>query len=166
MSRIGKVPVVVPRDVKVKIENSHAVVEGPKGKLSLSIPLGIALEEKEGKIFVKRLSDAKQNLANHGTVKRNLENVMVGVTQGYKKTLEIQGVGFKAQIQGQKLTLNVGLSHPVEFTVPESVKVKTPKPTELEIEGIDKALVGEVAADIRSLKPPEPYKGKGIRYTG
>jgi len=166
MSRIGKIPIEVPKGVKLAIQTDKVLMEGPKGKLSLNLPSGISLENKDNHILVKRASDIKQNRANHGTIRALVVNMVKGVTEGYKKNLEIQGVGFKAQAQGQKLILNLGFSHPIEFTVPDNVKVKTPKPTEIEIEGVDKAAVGEIAAKIREFKPPEPYKGKGIRYTG
>ena len=166
MSRIGIIPVEVPKTVKLNIETRRVNMEGPKGKLSLSLPEGISLENKESKIFVKRASDDKQLKANHGTIRALVVNMIKGVTEGYKINLEIQGVGFKAQAQGQKLTLNLGFSHPIDFNVPSEVKVKTAKPTEIEIEGVDKAMVGEVAAKLRKIKPPEPYKGKGIRYVG
>ncbi len=166
MSRIGKIPVTVPKDVKIAINNGAVLVTGPKGKIHLSLAAGIVLEQKEDKLLVNRRSDQKQDRANHGTVRAILVNMMKGVTQGHRIDLEIQGVGFRAQVQGQKLSLNLGFSHPVEFPVPEGVKVLTPKPTEISIEGVDNALVGEVAANIRGLKPPEPYKGKGIRYAG
>lgn len=148
------------------IENGTVRVEGPKGKLSLNLPLGIAVEQKDGKILVSRSSDTKQNRANQGTIRALMVNMVTGVTKGHKKELEIQGVGFRAAVQGTKLTLNLGFSHPVEFTIPTGAKVLTPKPTEIVVEGIDCALVGYVAANIRAFKPPEPYKGKGIRYVG
>ena len=166
MSRLGKIPVSIPKGVKVTVDNSLVVIEGPKGKLSQALPFGVSLENKEEKIFVKRKADTKQNRANQGTIRMLVDNMVTGVTQGHKANLEIQGVGFRAQAQGQKLLLNVGFSHPIEYDIPEGVKIKTVKPTEIEIEGIDKALVGETAANIHHLKPPEPYKGKGIRYVG
>ncbi|MFA5060418.1 MAG: 50S ribosomal protein L6 [Candidatus Omnitrophota bacterium] len=166
MSRLGKIAVSIPKGAKISVNNAQALVEGPKGKLTLSIPSGISVEQKEDKLFVHRSNDEKQIKAHHGTVRSHLANMVLGVTQGYKRNLEIQGVGFRAQAQGQKLSLNLGFSHPVDYNVPAGVIVKTPKPTEIEIEGIDKALVGEVAAKIREIKPPEPYKGKGIRYSG
>ncbi len=166
MSRIGKIPVVIPKGVKVNLSNGSVTLEGSKGKLSLTLPRGVTLETKDEKIIVSRASDAQQNSANQGTIRATLANMVTGVTQGHKKSLEIQGVGFRAQIQGQKLTLNLGFSTPIDFPVPVGVTVKTPKPTDIEIEGVDIALVGEVAANIRRLKPPEPYKGKGIRYVG
>jgi large subunit ribosomal protein L6 len=166
MSRIGKIPVNIPKDVKITIDKSVVNIEGPKGKKSVSLPLGVSLENKEGKLFVNRFNDSKQNRSNHGTVRAILQHTIIGVTQGHKKNLEIQGVGYRAQLDGKKLMLNLGFSHPVEFIVPEGVTLKLPKPTEIEVEGVDKALVGEVVAEIRSIKPPEPYKGKGIRYSG
>ncbi len=164
MSRIGKIPISVSKEVKVTLEKNTVVIEGPKGKLSLNLPEAIGVEQKNGEILVRRLSATKQSRADHGTTRALLVNMIEGVTKGHKKELEIQGVGFRAQVQGQKFTVTVGFSHPVEFTVPAGVKVTTPKPTEIIVEGLNKALVGEVAANIRNLKPPEPYKGKGIRY--
>lgn len=166
MSRIGKIPVTVPKGVKVNIDSTQVLVEGPKGKLNLAIPLGVSVEAKEDKILVNRASEAKQHRANQGTVRAILANMIAGVTEGHKKNLEIQGVGFRAQAQDKKLLLNLGFSHPIEFPIPEGIKIKTPKPTDIEIEGVDNALVGEVAANIRRIKPPEPYKGKGVRYAG
>ena len=166
MSRIAKTPLILPKNVKVNVDAQKVNVEGPKGKLALNIPPGIALEKKEDKLFVNRLNDLEQSRANHGTVKRLIDNMITGVTQGHRKDLEIQGVGFRAQIQGSKLILNLGFSHQAEYEIPKEVKVVSAKPTEITIEGTDKALVGQVAAQIRDLKPPEPYKGKGIRYVG
>lgn len=166
MSRLGKIPINIPKGVKVTVGNSQVVIEGPRGKLVQPLPLGVSIENKEERVFVKREIDSKQHRANQGTIRALVSNMITGVTEGHKESLEIQGVGFRAQIQGQKLTLNLGFSHPVEYNIPEGVKVKTAKPTEIEIEGIDKALVGETAANIRHIKPPEPYKGKGVRYVG
>lgn len=166
MSRIGKIPVALPKGVKVNLSNGSVQLEGPKGKLSFTLPRGVSIETKDEKIIISRASDAKQDSANQGTVRATLANMVVGVTQGHKRTLEIQGVGFRAQAQGQKVTLNLGFSHPIDYTVPAGVTVKTPKPTDIEIEGVDIAMVGEVAANLRHFKPPEPYKGKGIRYSG
>ena len=166
MSRIGKVPVGVPKDVKVAVESSLVKVDGPKGKLSLPIPLGIKVEQKDLMLKIDRLTDTKQNRANHGTIKRLLANMIEGVTKGHRKELEIQGVGFRAQMKGDVLLLSAGFSHPVEYKVPKEVKVSAPTQTSIIIEGPDKALVGQVAATIRDLKPAEPYKGKGIRYFG
>ena len=166
MSRIGKISVSVPKNVKVAFSSTAVSVEGPKGKLALNLPHGIKLEQKEDKIFVNRLRNLKQDRANHGTIRAILVNMVAGVSDGHKRNLEIQGVGFKAQLQGSKLILNLGFSHPIDFEIPKDVKVSLAKPTEISIEGVDKALVGQVAAQIRGLKPPEPYKGKGVRYAG
>jgi len=166
MSRIAKTPVELPKSVKVSFDRTNVNVEGPKGKLSMVIPADVVLEQKENKLFVNRLADTKQARSNHGTTKRLIENMCAGVSLGHKKNLEIQGVGFRAAVQGQKLVLNVGFSHPVEYEVPQEVKITSGKPTEISVEGVDKALVGLVAAKIRGFKPPEPYKGKGIRYAG
>ena len=166
MSRLGKIPVTLPQDVKVTVDSASVLVTGPKGKMSLPMPRNIKVEQKDDKLLVNRLNDAKQTKANHGTVRAHLVNMVKGVTQGHKIDLEIQGVGFRGAVQGQKLVLNVGFSHPLEYEIPGGIKVATPKPTEISVEGLDIALVGEVAANIRGLKPPEPYKGKGIRYVG
>ncbi|OGX08223.1 MAG: 50S ribosomal protein L6 [Omnitrophica WOR_2 bacterium GWA2_47_8] len=166
MSRMGKIPVPVPKEVKLAISASSVQVEGPKGKLSLAIPYGIKVEQKDNVLNVHRNADTKQNRANHGSVRSILENMVAGVTQGHKKSLEIQGVGFRAQLNGDTLTLNLGFSHSVEYKVPKTVKVSVPKPTDIIIEGPDKCAVGHVASEIRAFKKPEPYKGKGIRYSG
>lgn len=157
---------IVSKEAKIAIDKGTVRIEGPKGKLSLNLPMGISAEQKDGKIFVSRGSDTKQNRANHGTIRALIVNMINGVTKGHKKELEIQGVGFRAAVQGTKLVLNLGFSHPIEFVIPAGVKVLAPKPTEIVIEGIDNALVGYVAASIRGFKVPEPYKGKGIRYIG
>jgi large subunit ribosomal protein L6 len=166
MSRIAKTPVVLPKNVKVDFDAARVNIEGPRGKLSMNIPSGVVLEHKEDKLFVNRLNDTEQSRSNHGTTKRILANMCEGVTNGHRKQLEIQGVGFRAAVQGNKLVMNLGFSHPIEYEFPKEVKVTSAKPTEIAIEGVDKALVGLVAAKIREFKPPEPYKGKGIRYVG
>ena len=145
---------------------NNVTLEGPRGKLSLPIPHGVAVEHKGDQLLVTRNSDEKQKRANHGTVRALLKNMVAGVTSGHKKELEIRGIGFRVQAQGQKLTFNLGFSHPVEFDVPAGVKVSAPKLTQIILEGNDKEQVGAVAAKIRDLKRPEPYKGKGIRYEG
>ncbi len=166
MSRLAKTPVELPKNVTVSFDKTAVNVEGPRGKLSMAIPSSVVLENKDNKIFVNRIADSKQAKSNHGTTKRLIENMCVGVSQCHKRDLEIQGVGFRAVVQGNKLVLNIGFSHPVEYEFPKDAKVTCPKPTEISVEGIDKALVGLVAAKIRAFKPPEPYKGKGIRYAG
>ena len=166
MSRIGKIPVAVPKEVKIILDASKVHVEGPKGKLELNIPSGIKVELKDGQLLVTRQSDIKQMKATHGTIRAHLVNMVTGVTKGHKKDLEIQGLGFRAQLQGKKIVFSLGLSHPVEFEVPDTVKVAVPTQTSIMIEGPDNMAVGQVAASIRAIKPVEPYKGKGIRYVG
>ncbi|HPN89038.1 MAG TPA: 50S ribosomal protein L6 [Candidatus Omnitrophota bacterium] len=166
MSRIGKTPVQIPKDVKVSITKDKVLLEGPKGKLELVLPSGISVESKESQLLVSRAVDTKQDRANHGTIRSRLENMIVGVTKGHKKELEIQGLGFRVQAQGNKLVFGLGFSHPINFEVPKELKVSTPTQTMIVLEGVDNILVGQTAAQIRSLKPVEPYKGKGIRYVG
>jgi large subunit ribosomal protein L6 len=166
MSRIGKIPVTIANGVKTTIADGWLHMEGPKGKLSLRIPHGIKVEQKGQTLVISRFSDVKQNRANQGTIRALLANMVQGVAQGHKKELEIQGVGFRAQMKGPMLQLNVGFSHPVEYEAPKTIKISVPSQTAIIIEGNDKALVGQVAAKIRDFKPPEPYKGKGIRYSG
>ena len=166
MSRIGKEPIVVPKGVKVKLENGLCLVEGSKGKLELAIPAGITVEIGEANLAVKRGDSSKELRSLHGTIRVLINNMVKGVTEGFKKDLEIIGVGYKAQIKAKTLVLNVGFSHPVEMPVPEGLNVVVPAPTKITIEGIDKQKVGEFTANIRRIYPPEPYKGKGIRYVG
>lgn len=166
MSRIGKIPVAVPKEVKVNIDATKVHVEGPKGKLDLQIPQNIKVELKDSNLLVTRQSETKQTRSTHGTIRALLVNMVTGVTKGHKKDLEIQGLGFRAQLQGKKIVFNLGLSHPVEFEVPGTVKVAVPTQTSITIEGADNLAVGQVAASIRAIKPVEPYKGKGIRYVG
>lgn len=166
MSRIGKNPVSVPKGIKVAVNGGTVSLEGPKGKLNLDIPNGITVEHKEEKLTVGRLSETKQNRATHGSIRAHLSNMIEGLVNGHKKELEIQGIGFRVNLQGKKLVFNLGLSHPVEFEIPTDVKVTVPSQTSIIIEGANKDSVGQVAAKIRLLKPVEPYKGKGIRYVG
>ncbi len=166
MSRIGKIPVEIPKGVKVAVNGKTVQVEGPKGKLSHELPSGVSIEQKDNKVIVARQRNDKQSTANHGTVRALIRNMLIGVSEGHKKNLEVQGVGFRVAIQGEKLVMNLGFSHPIEYVIPKSVKLTAAKPTEISIEGTDKQTVGQVAAEIRSKKPPEPYKGKGIRYAG
>ena len=166
MSRIGKIPISVPKEVKVKIDPGIVCLEGPIGKLNLDIPYGIKVEYSDNQLVVSRESNAKQNRANHGTIRSRLANIITGVTKGHKKDLEIQGIGFRAQLQGNKIVFSLGFSHPVEYDIPDDVKVTVPNQTLINIEGTDNVSVGQVASKIRALKPVEPYKGKGIRYVG
>ncbi len=164
MSRVGKNPISVPKDVKVNFEAGSVCLEGPKGKLDLNIPWGINVDFKDEQLIVTRESNTKQNRANHGTIRARLSNMVIGVTEGHKKELEIQGIGFRAQLQGKKIALTLGFSHPVEFEVPDCVKAIVPNQTSITVEGPDIVMVGQIAAKIRDLKRVEPYKGKGIRY--
>ncbi|NTV28903.1 MAG: 50S ribosomal protein L6 [Candidatus Omnitrophica bacterium] len=166
MSRIGKIPLACPKEVKLNITPTTVNLEGPKGKLSLTMPYGIKVEQNDKGLCISRVNDTKQIRADHGTVRALLKNMILGVSKGHTKDLEIQGLGFRAQAAGQKLSLSLGFSHPVEYMVPAGIKLASPKPNEIKLEGADKILLGQVAAQIRDIKPPEPYKGKGIRYVG
>jgi len=177
MSRIGKKPVDLPSGVKANIANNVITVEGARGKLTYNIPPRFKVEVKENKVIVTRPSDEKQDKATHGLIRSLINNMAIGVSTGYQKELEITGVGFKAAVHpappgadgkaGLK-TLNIQLSytHPINFNIPDGITIETPKPTNIIIKGIDKTKVGEVAAEIRDFYRPEPYKGKGIKYTG
>lgn len=167
MSRIGKKPITIPNQVKINIADSKISIEGPKGKLEHVLPNAISAELKDILLVVKIESnntDTAKSLM--GTSRAILANMVKGVTEGYSKQLEIVGVGFRAQAQGNNLNMQLGFTHPVVYAVPVGITIETPKPTQIFIKGIDKAKVGQVAAEIRSVMPPEPYKGKGIRYLG
>lgn len=165
MSRIGKMPVVLPTGVTVDIKNNSVLVKGPKGELNRDFPPEINLEQKDGQIVVTRNSDHRTHRAKHGLTRALLSNMVVGVSEGFKRDLHIEGVGYRAQMQGKNLVLNVGYSHPVVFEPPAGVSFEVDKSgRELVVSGIDKEVVGEIAARIRRTRPPEPYKGKGIRY--
>jgi len=166
MSRIGKKPVSIPKEVKIEVKDREFTVTGPKGTASKKFSDRIKLEVKDDKAFFSRIGDAKTDRALHGLYRALLANMIRGVTEGYSKELEIQGVGFKAQVQGNVLNLQLSFSHPVNVNIPEGIKIETPKPTFIVIRGIDKELVGKMASEIRAIYPPEPYKGKGIRYAG
>ncbi len=166
MSRVGERPIIVPEGVKVQIEGNTFTVEGPKGKLTRKIPSEIKVEVKEKEIIIKRPSSAKPHKSLHGLSRSLLANMIKGVNEGFSKSLEIIGVGYKANLKGDKLMLSLGLSHPVEFPIPKGIGIKVEKGTQIIVSGGDKGLVGEVTSNIRALKPPEPYKGKGIRYKG
>jgi len=168
MSRIGKNPVPVPSNVTVEIKDNLITVKGSKGELKREIHPNMNIELKNNKIIVTRPNDEKINKSLHGLSRTLINNMVVGVSEGYKKTLEIIGVGYRAKISGKKLTLSLGFSHPVEFMTPDGIEITMgeKEKNKLTVSGIDKELVGEVAAKIRSYKKPEPYKGKGIRYEG
>ncbi|MDD5561345.1 MAG: 50S ribosomal protein L6 [Candidatus Omnitrophica bacterium] len=166
MSRIGKKPVVIPKEVKIEVKDGFVFVEGPKGKLNRKLSDRISVEIKENQLFVKRMSDSKIDKSMHGLFRALIINMIKGVTEGYLKELEIIGVGFKAAVAGDKLNMALGFSHPVNIAIPAGIKIETPKPTQLIIRSADKELIGKVASEIRAIYPPEPYKGKGIRYAG
>lgn len=166
MSRIGKRPVDVAKGVKIEKKDGTLRVSGPKGELSASIPSSITVEVKEDQIILKRSSELKAQKALHGTWRALINNMVKGVSEGFHKKLEIVGVGYKAELKGKKLQLVLGYSHPILFAPPAGIKLEVPQPTSMIISGIDKQLVGQVAAKLRSFRPPEPYKGKGVKYEG
>jgi large subunit ribosomal protein L6 len=166
VSRIGKQPIAVPDGVEVTIEPDLVSVKGPKGELSERVARDINVEQQDGEIVVTRPTDRGEHRALHGLTRSLIANMVEGVTNGYEKRLEIQGVGYRAQLQGNKLVLALGYSHPVEITAPPGIEFEVPAPTRIAVRGISKQAVGEVAANIRKQRPPEPYKGKGIRYEG
>lgn len=165
MSRIGKMPVEIPANVKVNVTDSNIVVEGQKGKLSLDYRPAITIENNGKEVVLTRKNELKETKALHGLYRVLLNNMVTGVSKGFERKLEINGTGFKAAVSGQKLTLNIGFSHVVEFTAPEGIKITVDDNTKLTVSGIDKQLVGHVASVIRGYRPPEPYKGKGIKYS-
>ena len=164
MSRIGKLPVAIPSGVTVQVADDRVKVKGPKGELSVAILDGteVKIENNEARVLTERIT---RNPA-FGTMRAQIANMVLGVTTGFSKTLEIVGTGYRAAMDGKKLVLQLGFSHPVEFMPPEGITIKVENPTRLTISGADKALVGQVAADIRGFRPPEPYKGKGVKYEG
>jgi large subunit ribosomal protein L6 len=166
VSRIGKKPVPILQGVDVKRSDIGLEFKGPKGELSISIHPAVSFEIRDNQIFVSRQDDLKQNKALHGLSRALINNMMIGVTQGFIKRLEIVGVGYRAEMRGSKLQLQLGYSHPILFSPPPGIKIEAPTLTTIAISGIDKQLVGQVAAKIRSFRPPEPYKGKGIKYEG
>ncbi|HEX7752479.1 MAG TPA: 50S ribosomal protein L6 [Novosphingobium sp.] len=166
MSRIGKVPVAIPAGVTAEIANGVLSVKGPKGTLTLNLRDEIAYTVEDGRILVRPADDSKSARAFWGMQRTLVNNLMTGVTEGYTKVLEITGVGYRANVQGKNLKLQLGYSHDVDFAVPEGIEIKTPDNTTVEITGIDKQKVGQVAAEIRRWRKPEPYKGKGIKYRG
>jgi large subunit ribosomal protein L6 len=166
MSRIGKKPISVPEGVTVDVAPGAVVVKGPKGELSQQVSPRMTISEDDGTLTVARPSDRGQDRALHGLTRSLLANLVEGVTEGFERRLEIQGVGYRARLQGKALELTVGYSHPVSVTAPEGIEFEVPQPTQVIVRGIDKQLVGETAARIRRVRPPEPYKGKGIRYAG
>ena len=166
MSRVGKNPVVIPAGVTVTFENDMLTVKGPKGELKTAIHKDITVTVEEGQVSVTRPSDLRQHRALHGTTRANIQNMVIGVTDGYKKTLELVGVGYRVELQGPVLVMNIGFSHQMAFLPPKGIAFEVASPTQLHVSGIDKQLVGQVTAKIRAVRPPEPYKGKGIKYAG
>ena len=164
MSRIGKLPVAIPSGVKISLDGNMMTVTGPKGSLSQPLHERMAIAVETDQIKVSRPSDSKQDSALHGLTRALINNMVVGVTDGFKKDLEINGVGYRAEISGRTLTLALGYSHPVVYELPEGINIEIEKQTKLSVSGIDKQLVGSTAAKIRSYRKPEPYKGKGIKY--
>lgn len=167
MSRVGKKPIEVPADVTVTIgDNNEVTVKGPKGELTRKFNKDIAIVLEDNVVTLSRPSESKDHRTIHGTTRALLANMVLGTSKGFERTLELVGVGYRAQLQGQKLVLNVGYSHPVEFTPEEGLSVEVPANTRVIVKGIDKERVGALASNIRQVRPPEPYKGKGIRYEG
>ena len=166
MSRIGRLPIPVPAGVDITIDGSHVAVKGPKGLLSRDISPELSLVREDGILRVERPNDQKRSRELHGLTRTLINNMVVGVTTGYRKGLEITGVGYRAQLVGRKLQLSLGYSHPIEIDPPEGITFEVENPTRLAVTGIDKELVGHVAARVRQMRKPEPYKGKGVRYAG
>ena len=164
MSRIGKKPISLPAGVDIMLENNVITVKGPKGSLDFQIPGDIKVIKEENTLLIERNSDAKKDRALHGLTRALIANMVEGVTKGFEKKLELVGVGYRAQMQGKKLVINIGYSHPVEIEPPEGVEFEVPAVTKITVKGIDKQLVGNTAAHIRAVRKPEPYKGKGIKY--
>jgi large subunit ribosomal protein L6 len=166
MSRIGKKPIPVPNGVTVEIDGRTVKVKGPKGELGRTFRPEVGIEMNDGEIVVTRATDSKKDRAFHGLTRALLANMVTGVTEGYRKTLEIVGVGYRAEKKGSELVLSIGYSHQVQYPQPTGIEIATLSPTVVQISGVDKQQVGQVAAEIRGFRPPEPYKGKGIRYQG
>lgn len=164
MSRVGKTPIQIPSGVEIKIDGRNVLVKGSKGQLNIDLHPYTQAKTEEGFLRVSPVKENSDHWAMTGTMRALLNNMVIGVTQGFEKKLQLIGVGYRAQAQGQKLNLSLGFSHPIEFNVPNGITIETPSQTEVLVKGSDKQLVGEVAAKIRAYRPPEPYKGKGVRY--
>jgi large subunit ribosomal protein L6 len=165
MSRVGKSPIELPNGVEVKVSGSDVIVKGPKGSLTQDIQPSISVDVDDGTVTVSRENDERQVRALHGLTRTLINNMVIGVTEGYSKELTAVGVGYRAALKGNQLELQVGFSHPVAIDAPEGISFDVPEPTKIIVSGIDKQMVGQVAANIRAVRPPEPYKGKGIRYS-
>ena len=166
MSRIGKLPIEIPASVDVQIDGRTVRVKGPKGELTQTVSGDLQFEREDSKLLVKRPTDRKDHRELHGLTRTLIYNMVVGVTDGFEKRLEIQGVGYRAQLKGKALELALGYSHPVKIEAPAGIEFEVPMPTQVVVRGIDNQAVGEIAARIRKSRPPEPYKGKGVRYVG
>ena len=166
MSRIGRKPIEVPAGVSVSIDPGRVMVNGPLGELRQQIPARMRVEQRDGEIVVTRPTERGEDRALHGLTRTLIANMVEGVTKGFEKRLEIHGVGYRAALQGARLELSVGYSHPVPVEPPEGITFEVPAPTQIVVKGVDKQQVGQIAAEIRRVRPPEPYKGKGIRYDG
>ncbi len=166
MSRIGKNPITVPSGVSITLDGNRITVKGPRGELSRMIPADMLISQEQGSVTVNRPSDDPKHKALHGLSRTLIANMVEGVTKGFSKQLDIVGVGYKAETRPYGLQLALGFSHPVEYKAPQGIKLTAPAPTQIIIEGANKEIVGQVAAELRSLRPPEPYKGKGIKYAG
>jgi large subunit ribosomal protein L6 len=164
MSRIGNKVIEVPSGATVQSEESVVTVQGPKGSLRVSLPPGIRLEKQDGRVMARRAEHVDPAL--HGLIRSLVANAVRGVTQGFEKHLDIVGIGYRAEVKGDKVVLNLGYSHPIEFAIPQGLSVSVEKQTHLVVRGVDKQCVGQLAADLRELRPPDPYKNKGVRYTG
>lgn len=165
MSRVGKKPISLPDKVKVTFKDGNLLVEGPLGKLSRTLNPETKVEVKDKEVLVTRQGDEPKNRALHGLNRALVQNMVTGVSAGFTKELDIQGVGYRAEVKGSNLNLSLGFSHPMEFPIPEGIKIKVDKLTHVVISGFDKIQVGQIAADLRKIRPPEPYKGKGVRYS-
>ncbi len=166
MSRIGKQPIAIPPKVKVEIKGQQVSIEGPKGKLNWQLPRRTSAKVENGRVMVARQGDDDATKALHGLSRALLNNMVRGVSEGFVKKLEIQGVGFKAAVQGKTVNMSLGFSHPIVYPIPDQVKVTVEENTKITVEGPDRQVVGQVAAELRAFYPPEPYKGKGVRYLG
>lgn len=166
MSRVGLKPISLPEKVAVKVDGNTVQVEGPKGKLDFSVPAGISLKSEDGNVVVSRATEQREHRALHGTVRSIVNNMITGVSEGFVKDLEIHGVGLRAAVKGSDLDLSLGRSHPLLHPIPSGLTVTVNENTKIKVEGIDKQLVGQFAAEVRAFYKPEPYKGKGVRYVG
>lgn len=165
MSRVGIKPITLPDKVELKIDGNQVAVQGPKGKLDFTLPAGISIKQEDGQVVLLRATEKREHRALHGTCRSLVSNMIQGVSEGFSKDLEIHGVGMRAAVKGKDLDLSLGFSHPLLHPIPEGLTVTVNENTKIKVEGIDKQLVGQFAAEVRSYYPPEPYKGKGVRYT-